>query len=101
MCSSLRFTAINKQIVFLSNKGYAILISNIIKGHQRSLEVKKTPYLENAFRDAVLWILIYMINWKTIECEKLRFMVEKGQQQLNRVQALSYSYLDLDFSYIP
>ena len=88
--------SINKHIVFLSNIGYAILISNIIKGHQRSLEVKKSPHLENTFRDAVLWILIYMITWIAIECESFTFMVEKGQQRLNRVQVLSYSYLELE-----
>ena len=52
--------------------------------------------MENTFRDAVLWILIYMINWIAIESKILTFMVEKGQQRLNRVQALSYSYLDLE-----
>ena len=57
---------------------------------------KKSPHLENTFRDAVLWILIYMITWIAIECETLTFMLKRGLQWLNRVQALSYSYLDLE-----
>ena len=77
--------SINKHIVFLSNIGYAILISNIIKGHQRSLEVKKESTFGKYIQGCSLWMLIYMITWIAIECDFFTFMVKTGQQQLNRV----------------
>ena len=53
-------------IIFLTNISYDILTSKAIRGHQRSLEVRRSSKLKNTLRDLIFGMHIYMISLTNI-----------------------------------
>ena len=49
-------------MISLANVGYGILTPNVIRGHQRSLEVKKSLILNKAPRDPIFGMNSHMIS---------------------------------------
>ena len=76
-------------IISLTNIGYETLTSNVIRGHQRSLEVKKRSKLKCSPRDLIFGMHYHMISLTNISYDILTSKVIRGHQRSLEVKRRS------------
>ena len=65
------FFGINTHIISLNNISYDGLTSKVIRGHQRSLEVKRRSKLKNTLSESIFGMHTHMISLTNIGCNIL------------------------------